>query len=214
MEEKEPPAPAGDGGQEAAGAQAGPPRRRSRRKGWMAAGIAAAVVVAAGAGFWAWHSQPSFCNAICHSPMDNYVAGYYDDGTLLAHAHQEADVTCLGCHVPTLGQQISEGMAWLQGDFAVDAQGNVAQASDETLGTREFCLRCHDDGDAADGKDWDEIVSDTADWGGYGGANPHKSHNGDQECSECHSAHGTSVMACNECHGFEVPDGWDQPKSF
>ena len=47
-------------------------KRRGRR--WpIVVGVIAAVVVAAGAGFWVWHEQPSFCNAVCHDPMDVYV---------------------------------------------------------------------------------------------------------------------------------------------
>ena len=49
-------------------------KRRGRR--WpIVVGVIAAVVVAAGAGFWVWHEQPSFCNAVCHDPMDAYVDG-------------------------------------------------------------------------------------------------------------------------------------------
>ena len=39
-------------------------------------GVVAVVLIAAGAGFWVWHEQPSFCNAICHTPMDQYNATY------------------------------------------------------------------------------------------------------------------------------------------
>ena len=27
-------------------------------------------------GFWVWHEQPSFCAAICHTPMDEYLETY------------------------------------------------------------------------------------------------------------------------------------------
>ena len=49
---------------------------RVRRKWPIAVGCVAAVIVLAAAGFFVWHEQPSFCNAICHVPMDNYVEGY------------------------------------------------------------------------------------------------------------------------------------------
>ena len=32
--------------------------------------VVAVVLVCAGGGFYVWHNQPSFCNAICHEPMD------------------------------------------------------------------------------------------------------------------------------------------------
>ena len=57
-------------------AQAPSPKRKAKR-GWIIGGVVAAVIVVAGAGFWVWHETPSFCNAICHSPMDSYVDTYY-----------------------------------------------------------------------------------------------------------------------------------------
>ena len=52
------------------GAAGGPAPKKRPKRGWIVAGAVAAVIVVAGAGFWVWHEQPSFCNAICHSPMD------------------------------------------------------------------------------------------------------------------------------------------------
>ncbi len=49
---------------------------RAKKKWPIVVGCVAAVLVLAGAGFFVWHQQPSFCNAICHVPMDNYVEGY------------------------------------------------------------------------------------------------------------------------------------------
>ena len=73
-------------------------------------GVVAVVMVAAGVGFWTWHEQPSFCNAICHEPMDNYVEGYFNDATLMANTHKKrADVTCLECHEAKLSEQVAEG---------------------------------------------------------------------------------------------------------
>lgn len=46
--------------------------------------VVAAVAVAAVGGFAVWHNQPSFCNSICHTPMNAYVESYYNtDGTML-----------------------------------------------------------------------------------------------------------------------------------
>lgn len=60
-----------------------PAVKMTRKNKWIIVGVVAAVLVVAGAGFWVWHEQPSFCNAICHSPMDKYVETYYegDPGT-------------------------------------------------------------------------------------------------------------------------------------
>ncbi|MDU1389817.1 MAG: salivary glue protein Sgs-3, partial [Eggerthella sp.] len=49
----------------------GDPAPRTRK--WpIVVGVVVVVLIAAGAGFWVWHEQPSFCAAICHTPMDEY----------------------------------------------------------------------------------------------------------------------------------------------
>ena len=74
-------------------AQAPSPKRKAKR-GWIIGGVVAVVIVVAGAGFWVWHETPSFCNAICHSPMDSYVDTYYSgDQGMLVTAHAEAGKT-------------------------------------------------------------------------------------------------------------------------
>ena len=88
-------------------------RGRVRRRWPIAVGCVAAVVALAAAGFFVWHEQPSFCNAICHVPMDNYVEGYYEDETLCANAHYREGTTCLQCHEPKIDEQIAEGIAWV-----------------------------------------------------------------------------------------------------
>ena len=117
------------------------PRRLSRKAG-VAIGVVAVVVVAAGAGLWVWHEQPSFCSAVCHSPMDSYVEGYYEADTLMSDRHLEAGVGCLSCHEPRIDQQISEGLKWVAGDFEDPLDpSNLAN-------TEGFCLRsgCHTQG--------------------------------------------------------------------
>ena len=50
---------------------------QKKRKKWpVVVGVVVAVLVVAGAGFFVWHEQPSFCNAICHTPMDAYLPTY------------------------------------------------------------------------------------------------------------------------------------------
>ena len=41
-----------------------------RRRAPIVCAVVAVVLVCAGGGFYVWHNQPSFCNAICHEPMD------------------------------------------------------------------------------------------------------------------------------------------------
>ena len=62
---------------EAAGASPAP-QRHGRRTAVVAA-VVAAILVVAGVGMWVWHEQPSFCGAICHTPMDNYLTTYESD---------------------------------------------------------------------------------------------------------------------------------------
>lgn len=119
-----------------------PKRRRLSNKARIVLATTAAVVVVAGAGFWIWHEQPGFCNALCHSPMDSYVEGYQAANTLMAERHLEADVACLQCHEPRIDEQVSEAVAWAAGDFD-DPMGASNLAN-----TQGFCLRsgCHTEG--------------------------------------------------------------------
>ncbi|MFR0868921.1 MAG: hypothetical protein ACLSGS_07875 [Adlercreutzia sp.] len=95
------------------GAAGGPAPKKRPKRGWIVAGVVAAVIVVAGAGFWVWHEQPSFCNAICHSPMDYYVETYDSgDPNLGVTAHAKAGESCLDCHTAELTTQISEVCAW------------------------------------------------------------------------------------------------------
>lgn len=103
------------------------PPRRKKKKWPIVVGVVVAVLVVAGAGFWVWHEQPSFCNAICHTPMDAYLPTYEAEpgqaatdvwgnevanasGMMAAMHRAQNGTTCLGCHVPTLSEQIGEGM--------------------------------------------------------------------------------------------------------
>lgn len=168
---------------------------RGHKRGAIIAAVVIVVVIVAGVGFAAWHEQPSFCNAICHSPMDDYVEGYYsEDETILASQHENQDVTCLQCHDAELGEQVSEAITWVSGSYSTPLEKR-------SFGTSELCYDCHDS---------DEITAATADYGGEEGLNPHSSHyDSELECGDCHSMHGTSTMACNECHNLDVPEGWE-----
>lgn len=194
------PSPAGAEGTAPAGAKAS---KRARRKWPIAVGVVAAVLVAAGAGFWAWHEQPSFCNAVCHEPMDAYVEGYCNDASQMAYTHQMAGATCLQCHEPKIDEQIGEALVWVRGDFTMGEDGKLS-----TVGVRSDVKMCA----GAGCHDFDEVAAATEDWGGKAGVNPHDSHQGYAlDCSSCHTAHGQSYMYCNTCHDYEVPDGWAVP---
>ena len=103
--------------------------KKPRRRGWIVAGVVAAVIVVAGAGFWVWHEQPSFCNAICHSPMDYYVETYDDDNPQLGvTAHAKAGEACLDCHTAELTTQVAEVCAWVSDTYPMTEDGKIGRA--------------------------------------------------------------------------------------
>ncbi len=194
------------------------PKRRGRRAA-VAIGVVAAVLIAAGAGFAVWHEQPGFCGAICHTPMDGYLATYEADpsgaaadkwgnevadaSSMLASTHAGFGKTCLDCHEPTLAQQMGEGASWVTGGYEFPlAERTLGQLTAEVgKSADEFCLNesCHN-------LTREDLVERTADMGVY---NPHLSHHEELECGTCHKAHRASVMYCSQCHASAVvPEGW------
>ncbi len=176
------------------------PAAKKKRKRWpIVVGVIAVVAVVAGIGGMIWHDQPSFCNAICHDPMDTYVESYYSgDSTCLVTAHADSGLTCLQCHEAKIDEQVGEATAWVSGGYTTDENGYIVDDSVH-IATTDFCLQCHNK---------DDIVAATADYNGNVGYNPHESHNGTLECGDCHSMHGTSTLYCNSCHDLGTPDGW------
>ena len=178
--------------------QTAEPAAQKKKKKWpIVVGVVVAVLVVAGAGFWVWHEQPSFCNAICHTPMD------------AVHRAQNG-TTCLGCHVPTLSEQIGEGMSWITGSYEVlntqTGQQVVPEKSLEDLVAArgiepdQFCLNesCHN-------MTRDDLIQATADLE----RNPHVAQHGENQCSDCHKAHRASVNMCSQCHNdAPIPEGW------
>ena len=210
--------------------QQAPAPKKSKKKLGIIAGVVAAVIVVAGAGFWVWHETPGFCGAICHTPMDPYLATYeeepaegamdkygntVDGSTMLAAVHRvDGEATCLSCHEPTLSQQIGEGIAWVTGGYeavenatygAVITERSTSQLT-EALGKNydEFCLN--------------EACHELLDREGLGKMTSHLPYNyHDQsaaphgeiaECGDCHKAHTQSVVKCSQCHTVDVPEGW------
>lgn len=183
-----------------------PPAKRTRtrtRKIIVASGIAV-VLIAAGVGFFVWHEQPRFCSAICHTPMDSYVEGYYSgDASLLSATHEKANVTCLQCHESKIDEQVTEAAHWVTGDYAFDEDsGKLLSRSDE-FANKEMCLNksCHN-------MSLDDLAQSTSTmaW------NPHDfSEHGAVACGSCHKVHGQSTIVCSECHKEatkDVPAGW------
>ncbi len=182
------------------------PAPKRVRRGAIVAAVIVAVVLVAGIGAWVWHEQPSFCNAICHSPMDKYVETYgAGDPGMLVTQHAAAGDTCLSCHEAEFATQVSEAMAWVSDSYPMDeATGMLATGKE--FATEEFCARsgCHS---------MDEVVAGT--WGFEGNDekyNPHSSHQDYAlECGDCHKVHEKSTLVCNECHALTAPEGWEAP---
>ena len=208
-----------------------------KKKKFIIVGVVAVVLVAAGAGFMVWHEQPTFCNAICHTPMDAYVDTYVDGSTdaygnelasdqeknsMMAYMHGKYKLAnCLDCHVPTIGEQVTEGMHWITGNYEVLGQNKVGdtilaeRSTDDLVKARnldsgnEFCSnsKCHSGSGDHGTMTRDELVALTA--GLSDTRNPHLAQHGEVACSECHNAHSQSVNACSQCHSdAPIPDGW------
>ena len=192
----------------------------SSRKKIAVVGVVVVIVVAIGAGMFAWHEQPSFCGAICHSPMDSYLKTYEsqsgqtgvdkwgnqvsDSSSMLASVHSQYGKTCLDCHKPVLSEQMSEGVEWLTGSYnSVLTERTTSQliAASGSVDSDEFCMNssCHN-------YSREDLEKKTS-W--MGKINPHTPQHGEQKCSTCHKAHRQSVMYCTQCHTEAVvPDGW------
>ena len=221
------------GAADAAGAaSATPSRKRSCRKVTAVVATMAVVLVTAGAGFMVWHDSPSFCNAICHTPMDGYLTTYEstpgeaatdkwgnqvaDASSMLAPVHAQEGITCVGCHMPQMSEQVTEGLGWLTGSYSVVQTADERFVPEEKslsdlteargIASEAFCLNsgCHvnDDGSTMTR---DDLVEKTS----YMKRNPHVQEHGEVACNECHKAHRASTVYCSKCHSdATIPDDW------
>ena len=213
-----------------------PKKKKDKKKVAIVTSVVAVILVAAGAGFFVWHEQPSFCNAICHTPMDAYYETYDEGATdkwgnelddagrssMMAFTHKDAGLACMDCHIPTIGEQIAEGAAWVTGDYAIAGEmvngsgmayldkrslKDLTEARD--VPAESFCMNeaCHlnEDGSVMT---YDDLAALTADLSET--RNPHQFQHGKYECSVCHQAHGQSVNYCSGCHPNDspIPEGW------
>lgn len=193
---------------------------KKKGKKWpIVVGVVVVVLIAAGAGFWVWHEQPSFCNAICHTPMDPYLPTFEAEpgqpatdkygnevqnaSAMLAPMHRVAGKTCLSCHIPVISEQVGEVTAWVSGNYTYPLEERDTTKLVEASGVKpdEFCLNesCHN-------MTRDDLTKATA---GMGKRNPHLAQHGERACTDCHKSHRASVNACTQCHSdAPVPDGW------
>lgn len=169
------------------------------KRRWATLGVVGVVVLLVVGGV-VWHQSPTFCGALCHTPMSSYTDGYYSgDKALLVTGHAKAKkaIACLDCHESTLAEQLGEASKWITGDY-------VYPLERRDFATRQFCLKsgCHDDA---------KIVAETANYGGAKGYNPHNPRHGKLQCYQCHRMHGASSLFCNKCHQLKTPQGWVAP---
>ena len=204
-------------------ATAEPAAKKGKKRLPIILAVIVVVVAIAGVGFWKWHEQPTFCNAFCHETMDEYVATYYaepgaaatdkwgnevaNSNSMMVVMHAQAGVNCLGCHVPSLGQQIGEVMMAIQGSYVMPLEEQGTESLLRNAGNQNeadtFCLKpgCHD-------MITREVLTEATAEMDF---NPHRWQHGEIECSECHKSHRASVFYCTQCHTEaegSVPEGW------
>ncbi|MCL2756574.1 MAG: cytochrome c3 family protein [Coriobacteriia bacterium] len=204
-----------------------PKKKGNRKKTLLIVGIVLVVCIAAVVTVYlTTHSNPHFCNALCHVPMDPYVESF-DNGIsvkdeqndpknpyplyLEVVKHKEAGLVCLDCHEPTMSEQISEGLKWVTGDYAVPLRSFILTIKEPTKDNHvsgdAFCLRegCHEATTQQALVGTTAHVSTTRIIHEY----PHQVAN----CSNCHKVHSQSVLVCAACHDDEIklPEGWARP---
>jgi len=173
------------------------------------------------------HSNPNFCNAICHVPMDPYVQSYLEGTSInpnqpdlevplfvTVHAESDQHVLCLDCHTDGLGIQIAEGITWISGNVP-QPLNPLKFTFGPPLGQHErdgvvTCLveGCHDGISSLDDliKSTSDSVRNGHDIETYLANHTDKS----LTCSSCHQAHEKSSMFCTQCHASDstMPTGW------
>ena len=196
-----------------------PEKKRKVSKKAKIVGIVVAVIAVVGIGFYQWHETPEFCTAICHTPMDNayldtLYANPYEASTdkwgnhvekadaMLASKHGAMGKRCMDCHVPSIVEQVTEGLEWVQGNYynPLSERDLARLVFYRGVGETEFCLNdgCHDITKSG-------LTEETADMA----RNPHSWHHSEYTCSDCHKGHRASIMICTQCHDdAEVPAGW------
>ncbi len=127
------------------------------------------------------------------NPVENTVG-------MIAVTHRvNGDTTCMGCHVPQLSEQISEGINWITGNYeVVETQDGLQVPTERDLAQlceargisdEQFCLNdaCHlnDNGTTMTRNDLIALTSDFT-------RNPHVAQHGEVSCGECHKAHRAS----------------------
>lgn len=213
------------------------PKKHNSKRTAIVLIVIVAVLAVAGAGFWTWHETPAFCASICHN-MDEYLATYNEPqgiaGTdkygnvvtntnaMMATLHSsnattaKSEIRCMDCHHAITGEQVSEAMSFVAGNYYDPLYERVGDDLTHWWGTDvngdTFCVNenCHAYLRGSDGSvDKDKLEASTV-WMEF---NPHAQHHEgiDMDCTTCHKGHRASVVECTGCHEHEnaaIPDGW------
>lgn len=229
--------PADTGTERANAVQGAPAPKKTKHKGLIITAVIVAVLVVAFAGFWTWHETPGFCAAICHN-MDEYLDTYQqpqnqagvdkygnavsNTNAMMATLHRSNDTTakseirCMACHHAVVGEQVSEAMGFVSGNYYYPLYERVGDDLTywwgEDVSGDQFCVNenCHVYlQDATGGVNRDKLEASTMSME----FNPHSQHHEgiEMDCTTCHKGHRASVVECTGCHEHEnatLPDGW------
>lgn len=168
---------------------------------YVIGGVVAALLASTVAGGLTWHKQPSFCGAVCHSPMAAYSASITNPNQLVGKHAKQAKLACLDCHESSLSEQLDEARRTITGDYVFQS-GHLTPTRAVSFDD-SYCLGCH----ASKHTSREELIAKTAKK--YGAYNPHAQPHYRVPCITCHQMHGVSRNYCANCH-FKagVPAGW------
>ena len=143
--------------------------------------------------------------------VDKYGLDIANTSGMMVVVHKEEEVDCLGCHVPTIGEQLTEGAHWISGNYDYPLTERTLKdlvSARNLKSSDEFCLNdsCHHV--AADGSPIntrDDLIAATSNLA----RNVHLGQHGVYQCDDCHNSHSVSTVLCTQCHSDVVlPEGW------
>lgn len=160
-----------------------------KKTNWLKISIGAniAVLVIAlfiAAGSYVGHlsnTSPEFCG-LCHVMQPN-VSSYMTSSNM-DHVHQQAGVRCKDCHDYSLAAEITSGVKFIIGDYAVNQSGVLPKREYDD----KLCTQCHISA---------QHLAEATD---FLPRNPHYNHNGELPCNTCHLSHDQQVDYCSTCH--------------
>ena len=117
------------------------PAPKKKKNKLAIVGIVVGVIVVLGIGLFVWHEQPSFCNAICHTPMDAYGDTY-----LKGNVDKYGNELALDKIVEDASKQ--------------EPLRNIAHANVELDGSDGTPVLTYDDTTLEDGVDYETVETD------------------------------------------------------